>query len=251
MIEGWELALVFVAGLLAGFVDSVAGGGGMITLPVLLSFGLPPQLALGTNKLQAVFGSASAAIHYARCDAAVPRDCVAGFFYSFVGAAMGTLAVRQIDPGFLRLAIPCLLIAVAIYMLAQPKLGETDSTRRLNKATFDLLAGLGLGFYDGFFGPGTGTFWTMALMMFLGLNMVRATGNAKVMNFGSNLGSLIFFTAAGQVLLLPGLVMGVAQMIGARIGAGMVVTRGRAFIRPLFLTMVLAIALKLLWSAAK
>ncbi len=247
---GWEhLPLLFGVGLAAGFVDSIAGGGGMITLPVLLSFGLPPQTALATNKLQAVFGSATAAVHYSRAGTVAPRECVAGFLYTFAGAALGTIVVRQMDPSFLRVAIPLLLICVALYMLVHPGTGSEDGPRRMSRGRFDVLFGLGLGFYDGFFGPGTGTFWTMAFMLALGFNMVRATGGAKIMNFSSNLASILFFSTGGHVLLAPGIVMGAGQVVGARIGAGMVVTRGRKFIRPVFLVVVLAMALKLLWSA--
>ena len=232
---GWEhLPLLFGVGLAAGFVDSIAGGGGMITLPVLLSFGLPPQTALATNKLQAVFGSATAAVHYSRAGTVAPRECVAGFLYTFAGAALGTIVVRQMDPSFLRVAIPLLLICVALYMLVHPGTGSEDGPRRMSRGRFDVLFGLGLGFYDGFFGPGTGTFWTMAFMLALGFNMVRATGGAKIMNFSSNLASILFFSTGGHVLLAAGIVMGAGQVVGARIGAGMVVTRGRKFIRPVF-----------------
>jgi len=199
---GWEhLPLLFGVGLAAGFVDSIAGGGGMITLPVLLSFGLPPQTALATNKLQAVFGSATAAVHYSRAGTVAPRECVAGFLYTFAGAALGTIVVRQMDPSFLRVAIPLLLICVALYMLVHPGTGSEDGPRRMSRGRFDVLFGLGLGFYDGFFGPGTGTFWTMAFMLALGFNMVRATGGAKIMNFSSNLASILFFSTGGHVLL--------------------------------------------------
>jgi uncharacterized membrane protein YfcA len=116
----------------------------------------------------------------------------------------------------------------------------------MNRGWFDALFGLGLGFYDGFFGPGTGTFWTLAYMVGLGFNMTRATGYTKVMNFASNLSSLAFFLLGGKVLFIAGLVMGAGQLIGARIGARLVVARGTRFIRPVFLTVVSLLAIKLL-----
>jgi uncharacterized protein len=249
MIGLWDLPLLFLTALAAGFVDSIAGGGGMITVPVLLSVGLNPQDALGTNKLQASFGSGTAAFHFARTGTVEWRECVHGFFITFASAVVGTLVVRHIDPGFLRRAIPVLLIALALYMLLQPKLGEKDLHARMPRLAFDILFGLLLGFYDGFFGPGTGTFWTMSYMLGLGFNMTRATATTKVMNFASNIASLLFFMLGGNVFFLGGLVMGIGQLLGARIGAAMVIAKGFRFIRPIFLTVVLVITAKLLWSA--
>jgi hypothetical protein len=249
MIELWHLPLLFLTGLAAGFVDSIAGGGGLITLPVLLSLGMDPRQALGTNKLQATFGSGSATWHYTAAGLVDWKECRRGFVLTLVGAAAGALVVQKMDPAFLRRLIPALLIGVAVYVLLKPKLGAQDLHPRMPRGGFDWLLGLGLGFYDGFFGPGTGTFWTMAFMLGLGFNMARATGSTKVMNFASNLSSLVFFLAGGQVLYLAGLVMGVGQLLGAWAGARLVVQRGTRFIRPVFLTMVCALALKLLWDA--
>ena len=249
MIQPWHLPLLFLTGLVAGFVDSIAGGGGLITLPVLLSFGLDPRHALGTNKLQATFGSGSAAWHYTQAGTVSLKDCTRGFLLSLVGAALGTLAVRQLDPSFLKRAIPVLLIVVAAYTLLKPRLGAEDLHPRLRRGTFDLIFGLLIGFYDGFFGPGTGTFWTMAFMLGLGFNMTRATGYAKVMNFASNLCSLALFLPGGNVCYAAGLTMGLGQVLGAKVGSRMVIARGTKFIRPVFLGVVLALTLKLLYDA--
>ena len=248
MIELWQLPLLFGTGLLAGFVDSIAGGGGLITLPVLLGFGFDPRYALGTNKLQATFGSGSASWHYARAKAVDLRDCSLGFVFSFVGSALGTILVQRLDPNFLKRCIPILLLAVAVYTLFKPKLGDRDIHPRMSRRRFDVAIGLSIGFYDGFFGPGTGTFWTMAFMLGLGFNMTRATGYTKVMNFASNLASLLFFLLAGQILFAAGLAMGVGQLLGARLGSRMVVTKGTRFIRPIFIAMVLAVTLKLVYD---
>jgi uncharacterized membrane protein YfcA len=246
MIGYWPLPLLFATGLAAGFVDSVAGGGGVITLPVLLSFGLGPKDALGTNKLQATFGSASAAAHYALAKTVSLKDCARSFIFTLTGAAIGAMAVQQVNPTFLRRAIPVLLILVAIYLLIKPRLGTEEVEPRISRFWFDLVFGLGLGFYDGFFGPGTGTFWAVAYVMGLGFSLTRATAYTKVMNFASNLSSLAFFLAGGHAYAVVGLTMGLGQLVGARIGARMVITRGTAFIRPVFLTVVLALTLKLL-----
>ena len=249
MTAYWQLPLLFATGLAAGFVDSIAGGGGLITLPVLLSLGLPPQEALGTNKLQGTFGSGSAAAHYAAAKTVSLRDCLRGFIFTLVGAALGAVVVQKIDPSFLRRAIPVLLILVAAYVLWKPKLGTEDLHPRMDRAAFDMLFGLALGFYDGFFGPGTGTFWAMAYMLGLGFNMTRATGYTKVMNFASNLSSLALFLLGRKVVFVMGLTMGIGQLLGARIGSRMVISRGTRFIRPIFLAVVLALTLKLLYDA--
>jgi uncharacterized membrane protein YfcA len=239
--------ILFTTGLCAGFVDSIAGGGGLITLPVLLGLGWPAPLALGTNKLQATFGSATAAWNYSRLGAVSLKECKTGVACTFIGAAAGTLLVQQLNLEFLKHALPILLLVITLVVLLKPEFGAKDLHPRLPRTSFYLLAGLSLGFYDGFFGPGTGTFWTMAFMLGLGFNLTKATAHTKVMNFTSNLVSLLLFLWAGQINYSAGIVMGVGQLIGAKIGSGMVVARGTKFIRPIFLTMVIALALKLLW----
>jgi len=248
MVHPWHLALLFGTGLVAGFVDSIAGGGGLITLPVLLNLGIDPKLALGTNKLQATFGSGSAAVHFVRAGTVELRECKRGFVVTFIGAALGTVLVQQLPRDFLVHAIPILLVLVAIYVLLKPDLGVIDAPPRLARPWFDVGFGLLLGFYDGFFGPGTGTFWAMAFVLGLGFNLTRATGSTKVMNFASNLSSLLFFLPGRNVLLVPGLTMGLGQLLGARIGSHLVVAKGVKFIRPIFIAMVLAVTARLLYD---
>ena len=249
MIELWHLPLLFATGLAAGFVDSIAGGGGLITLPVLLGLDFTPPAALGTNKLQATFGSASAAWHYAEAGTVDWRDCTRGFILTFLGAALGALWVQQLDAAILKRVIPVLIAGVALYALLKPQMGEQDLHPRMPRGLFDALFGLGLGFYDGFFGPGTGMFWTTAFVLGMGFNLTRATGYTKVMNFASNIASLIVFLIGGQVLFVAGLVMGVGQLLGARLGSRMVVKRGAKFIRPVFISVALTITAKLLYDS--
>jgi uncharacterized protein len=118
----------------------------------------------------------------------------------------------------------------------------------MSRVRFDVVFGLAIGFYDGFFGPGTGTFWTMAFILALGFNMTKATGYTKVVNLASNLASLAFFLFAGQVLFEAGIAMGIGQLIGARVGSKLVVARGTKFIRPIFISMVLAVTLKIIYD---
>jgi hypothetical protein len=249
MFELWQLPLLVGTGLVAGFVDSIAGGGGLITVPVLLSLGLDPRHALGTNKLQATFGATSATWHYADAKTVSLKDCGRGFLLSMLGAALGTLAVQRVAPAFLQRAIPILLVVAAVYTLLKPRLGEKDLHPRMARGWFDLLFGLSLGFYDGFFGPGVGTFWTMAFMLGLGFNMTRATGHTKVMNLASNASSLAFFLLGGNVCFGMGLAMGVGELLGARMGSRMVIVRGTKFIRPIFIAVVFALTLRLLYNS--
>lgn len=244
----WLYPLLLLTGLLAGFVDSIAGGGGLITLPVLLNLGLPPQVALGTNKLQATFGSGSAAWHYGRAGLIDLRACRLGIVFTLVGATVGTLLVSWLPASVLQQTIPWLLLAIALYFLFQPKVGETDRHGRISPDLFHLILGLGIGFYDGFFGPGTGTFWAMAYIMGLGFNLTRATAHTKVMNVTSNLASLIVFLVGGHVHFAAGICMGFGQLLGARLGSKVVIRKGTKLIRPIFIVVVLAITARLLWK---
>lgn len=247
-ISPWGFLVLFATGLIAGFVDSIAGGGGLITLPVLLSLGVPPVFALGTNKLQATCGSGSAAWHYARSKIVPLGDCVEGVVWTSIGAIAGTLVVQHVDPSALKHLIPPVLLAIAAYVYFKPQLGEKDIHPRMGRGAFYALVGLGIGFYDGFIGPGTGTFWTMAFMLGLGYNLTKATGYTKVMNAASNVSSLAFFAWGGHIYYAAGIVMGIGQLLGAKVGSHMVVTRGTKFIRPIFLVMVLAVTLKLIYD---
>lgn len=219
-------------------MDSIAGGGGLISLPALLLFGLPPQTALGTNKLQSSFGSLTATINYIRNKKADLKTAGIGIIFTFIGAMSGTIMVQIIDSEFLEKIIPFLLILVLIYMVFSPKAKEIDGHGRMNRRIFFIIFGLLLGFYDGFFGPGTGNFWVVLFIAFLGFNIVKATAFTKLMNFTSNITALIFFFIGGNIALREGLVMAGGQLIGAGLGSNMVISKGNKIIRPLFIMIV-------------
>ena len=247
-MASWWYPILFLAAFVAGFVDSIAGGGGLITVPVLLSAGLSPQAALGTNKLQAPFGSGSATWHFARAGLINWRELRLGLCITFMASMLGAFTVQQISPDFLRRLIPALLIGIALYTLFQPDFGLRDRKPRLSAHWFAVLFGALIGFYDGFFGPGTGTFWAMAWVALMGFNLTKATAYTKAMNFASNVGSLLIFLLGGQIHFGAGLLMGVGQWTGARLGSRLVIRNGARFIRPVFVTMVLVITVKLLLS---
>ncbi len=246
-LSPWAYPLLFSAGFAAGLVDAVAGGGGLITVPVLLNLGLPAPLALGTNKLQASFGSVAAATHYARGKVVDLDDCWLGIGLTAIGALGGAGCVQLLDAQLLGRLIPWLLAAIMIYMVARPKLGQVERPARMGKNAFFLLFGLALGFYDGFFGPGVGSFWTIGLILLLGQNFMRATGYTKVMNATSNVASLALFAVGGQIVLDVGFTMAAGQLLGARIGAKLVMKRGSRFVQPIFLAMVTLTIARLIW----
>ena len=248
MIEASHIALLLGTGLVAGFVDSIAGGGGLITLPVLFGLCPDPIIALGTNKLQSTFGSSSATFHFARAGALNYREVRRACLLAFLGSLAGTFLVQEFNPNLLKHLVPILLFAVAIFVWLRPQLGEQDIHPRLSRIKFDFIFAFGIGIYDGFLGPGTGTFLALAFMLGLGFNMARATANTKALNWASNVASLLLFLLAQKVWLAAGITMGLGQWLGARAGSKMVITRGTKFIRPIFLTMVILITMKMIFD---
>jgi uncharacterized membrane protein YfcA len=240
--------LLLLVGATAGFVDAIAGGGGLLALPTLLSLGLSPAHALATNKLQGSFGTASAGLHFVREGHVDLRRLVPAIAFTFAGAAAGSLSVQFADPSLVSALIPWLLVGAALYFLFSPRPGDVDRHRRLGEGPFALIVGLGIGFYDGFFGPGTGSFFMIAIVALLGHNLRRATGETKVLNFTSNSAALLVFVLGGKVVWSVGLIMGAGQWFGARLGSGVVIRRGAAVVRPLLVIVCLAITAKLVFS---
>ncbi len=238
-------ALVGVAAI-AGFVDAIAGGGGLLSIPALLWAGLPPLQALGTNKLQAVFGSFAASLNFIRQGQISLRPLVLTLILTFLGSGLGTWAVQQIDSQVLRDLLPILLIGFATYFLVSPRVGDTDAHQRISLPLFGLSAGFGIGFYDGFFGPGTGSFFTLAAVLLLGFNLTKASAHARLLNFTSNLASLLAFAWGGHLLWTLGLCMALGQFAGAWAGSHLVIRHGSTLVRPLLVIISLVMALKLL-----
>lgn len=229
-------------------IDSIAGGGGLIALPALLSVGVPPQTALGTNKFQSMFGVFTAARHYRENDLVKFREERFGFIITFIGAGIGAWAVQQVDPNLLGYIIPIFLFCIALYTVFTPSLGKHQTESKLSKEKFFIIFGSLLGFYDGFFGPGVGAFWAIAFMSLLGYEIRKATAHTKVMNLSSNIISVIVFSIGGSVIFLYGAVMAAGQIIGARIGSELAVKNGIKIIRPLYIVIVFATIAKLLYE---
>ena len=245
----WDvLLLLFLAGLIAGFIDAIAGGGGLISVPVLLWVGLPPQIALGTNKMQSTWGTLMAVRKYAKAGLVAWHQVRLTVLITFAFACLGTWMVTQVSNEVLKMIVPWMLLSIAMYVLLSPGLGKTATKGRLSLLAFACTAGSVLGFYDGFFGPGVGSFWTLACLSLLGLELSRATAFTKVVNLTSNLASLIVFVIAARIRYDMAAVMIVGQLIGARLGSGLAIRHGAPFIRVVFLVVVFALEVKLLWD---
>lgn len=242
------LGLLAATGLAAGFIDSIAGGGGLLTVPALLWAGLTPAQALATNKLQSSFGSFSATVKFLRSGALDLRSMRVMIVCTFVGAAAGAATVQSVNPDFLRDAIPLMLIGICVWLLVQPKAGELDAHQRIGTVAFAASAGTAIGFYDGFFGPGTGTFFAIAFVSLLGFNLTKATAHTKALNFTSNVAALLMFLAGGQIVWTYGLAMGAGQYVGAQIGAHLVVRNGAKLVRPVLVLASLAITAKIVMT---
>ena len=243
------LALLLLAAFVAGCIDAIAGGGGLITLPALLGAGLPPVAALGVNKAQSSFGVGTALVTYARnggVDFAALRWPVVA---TFIGADAGTAAIIATDPGVARAIIPVLLIAASAYFLLSPRMDEVERHRRLGAAGVAIVAAA-IGFYDGFFGPGTGSFFALALVALFGFGVTRATANTKLLNFTSNVASLLLLATAGKVLWPLAMSMAVASMAGAFLGARLALRFGAQLIRPLLVVISLALTARVLLDPA-
>ncbi|HIJ37633.1 MAG TPA: TSUP family transporter [Rhodospirillaceae bacterium] len=231
--------------VLAGFVDSIAGGGGLLCVPALLAAGLSPAQTLATNKLQGSFGTFSASLKFVRAGQVDLRRFVPAIATTFLGAAAGSLVVQVIDPSFLKEILPFLLLTIALYVLVSPQLGDRDQHQRLSLGAFSLTLAPLLGFYDGFFGPGMGSLLAVALVTLLGQSLTKATAHSKVLNFTSNATSVGFFLLGGQIVWTIGLTMAVGQFIGARLGSQLVLSKGAKIIKPCLVMACLAITTKI------
>lgn len=244
------IVMLALAAFAAGFVDSIAGGGGLITVPALLLGGFSPVQALGTNKLQGMFGSASATIHYAAKGHVDLRRQLPSALLALVGSAIGALLATAVPGNLLRAALPVVLIAIALYFALKPNMDDVDRHQRLSPFLFGLVIPPLVGFYDGLFGPGAGSFYMLGFVALAGYGVLKATAHTKLLNFASNIGGFIVFAAFGVINWKIGLMMGVAQFLGARLGAGLAVRVGARLIKPLLVIVCLALAVKLLADPA-
>lgn len=247
MIDLWAYPALTAVAALTGFIDAVAGGGGLIMVPALMFAGLPPINALATNKLQSVFGSFVSTTNYARNGLIAFRKNWWSVALVLVAGAAGTLALQAIQTRLLDLIVPVLLVVAAAYILLSPRMTDEGARQRVSAIGFAPVAGA-VGFYDGFFGPGAGTFFTTSLVGLRGLGLTRATALAKLFNFTSNFASVALFAIGGQMVWLLGLCMAAGAMVGGWLGSHTAMRFGARLIRPLLVAISLGMTAKLLWT---
>lgn len=246
------LAFLLLAGFVAGVVDAVVGGGGLVQIPALFAAlpGSPPVTLFGTNKLASVFGTASAAWRYTRSIRLPWPVLLPAAVAAFVLSHVGAIAVSSMPAVALRPLILILLVLVTIYTYLKPNFGSMEGSRL--SAPGDVWIGIALGgligFYDGFFGPGAGSFMVFTFIRFLGMDFLKATASAKVVNMGTNAAALLYFVPTGAVLFGVGLGMAVCNVAGALIGTHLAMHRGTSFVRIMFLMVACAMIVKFAWE---
>ena len=240
------LMLLVGAAFVAGFVDSIAGGGGLITVPALMLAGVPPVAALATNKVQGLFGAGMAAITYARAGHVDLRKQMVSAALSFLGALCGALLASFLPTEVIRLGLPVLLIGIALFFAFRPGLTDVDRTQRITPLLFALSFVPLIGFYDGLLGPGTGAFFMLGFVSLAGYGILKATAHTKLLNFASNIGGLTGFILVAKPLWMLGLAMGLAQIAGAYVGSTLATKVGARLIKPVLVIASTALALKLI-----
>jgi uncharacterized membrane protein YfcA len=249
-VEPWVLVVLGAGAYLAGAVDAIVGGGGLINLPLLLLFGMPVPTALGTNKLAGIAGTATATATFAAARAIRWPIVFAGAVAAFAGALLGAHTVLQIDASTLRVIVSVLLLVVSAIVAFQPQMGANVGASAAQRSIWRSGAiGLATGFYDGFFGPGAGVFMIFLFVTWLGLDFLAASGISKATNFASNLGAIAVFALAGTIDYRAGAVMAVGAVAGSFTGSRLAIVRGARFVRFVFLAMAWAIAIRLLLQA--
>lgn len=246
------LFFLLASGFIAAFVDAAVGGGGLISLPALMMTGMPPNIALGTNKMASVMGSLTSTLSFLR-SGKIDFYLVKYLFpIDFIGSVLGVYTVQQIPPNFLKPLVVVMLILVTIYTFFKKDWGSESTYRGVTTrvAVLSGLAAFSLGFYDGFFGPGTGSFLIFSFLM-IGFDFVVAAGNAKALNFASNIAAVLSFGYLGAINYSYGIPMGIAMIFGAMAGSRVAITKGAAYVRPMFIFMSVLLISKQLWDVLK
>ncbi|MGE5627196.1 MAG: TSUP family transporter [Solirubrobacterales bacterium] len=244
------LLLLCTAGFFGALVDSIAGGGGIITVPAFLMAGVPPHIALGTNKFASTCASFTSSVKFATSSKVDFKLIKILAPFTIIGAVLGVNSVLAVNGGFLNTVVLILLTLVGLYSLFSKTVGVNDNFKGLNKKNIvsGIFLAIGLGFYDGFFGPGTGSFLIFGMIGVYGFDFVRAGGNGKVLNFLSNITSLIVFAFNFQINYSIGIPVALSMILGARFGTTLALNKGAKLMKPIFVTMSLGVAVKMLYG---
>lgn len=243
------IIILFLAGGFAGFIDALAGGGGLITVPALLLTGLPPIAAIATNKLQGVFGTLTSSITVYKKRVVSKQDVFSLFFTSLAGAALGAFILLFIDAAKLQIVIPIVLVSIGLYFVFAPKMHDhLESKAKISRPIYRFVIVPLIGFYDGILGPGTGSFFATAGVALRGQNLIKSTSIAKFLNLASNLASLVVFIFSGDVVWLIGGIMIIGQIFGGYLGSLAIVNGGTKFIKPLIIVMSFTMTGKYIYS---
>ncbi|SHF02450.1 hypothetical protein SAMN05444339_10346 [Loktanella atrilutea] len=242
------LIWLMLAAFVAGMVDSIAGGGGLITVPVLVLAGAPPVTAIATNKVQGVFGAGMAAISYARGGHVDPRRQMKSALLALVAGVGGALLTSHLPTEVIRLGLPVLLIGIALFFALKPGLNDIDRAQRMAPGLFALTIVPLVAFYDGLIGPGAGAFYMLGFVALAGYGVLRATAHTKLLNFASNLGGIGAYALVASPWWGVGLAMGAAQIAGAWVGSRLAMRVGARLIKPVLVTAATALAVRLLWQ---
>jgi len=238
------LAILFMVAIIAGLLDTLAGGGGLIALPALILSGVPPLAALGTNKLQGSMGTATASVMMLRSKRVKWQDVKKLMLLAFIGAVLGTIAVQFVNQKMLSYVIPIVISFIGLYFLISPTASDKQKKPKISKLSYQNIIVPTIGCYDGFFGPGTGSFFSLAGISLRGHGIIDATAIAKTLNFATNIASLIVFLIAGKIVWAIGLVMMLGQVIGAWLGSHCLFSINPKYLRLLVVVMCFGMLLK-------
>ncbi|MBC7004867.1 TSUP family transporter [Photobacterium sp. BZF1] len=242
------VAIFFVVALIAGFIDAIGGGGGLIILPALLLVGLTPAQALATNKFQAIFGKISSVGYFAKQGMIDFSSLKVPLILSFVSSGLGAFLVQRLPSSILSQLLPFMILAAMVYILFSPRIADFDTQSRISMGMYGFTFGALISFYDGFFGPASGSFFVISFVSLLGFSAAKAVAHAKLLLLVTNLAAVMVFMTGGEIIWLLGLAMAAGQWIGAKYGSKLVHHKGSKVVKPALVAVCSVMLAKLVYA---